>query len=97
MASLKRREKKYHAQYYVAGKQKRVALDTSSFQIAKEKKRKIESAQLRGIENPLPTRTPTADVITAYVDHIRTTKTFRSVRSDLYYFRQAFGPNLPGT
>ena len=48
MASLKIRGSKYYAQYYVAGKQRRVALDTISYQLAKEKVRPIESAFLNG-------------------------------------------------
>ena len=57
MASLKKRGKFYYAQYYVGGRQKRVSLDTSSLQIAREKIRQLESARFKGEPNPLPTRT----------------------------------------
>jgi hypothetical protein len=58
MACLKKRGEKYYAQYYVAGRQKRVNLDTDSYQLAKEKLRKVESALLRGSAMPLPTQSP---------------------------------------
>lgn len=40
----------------------------------------------------MPTRTPIADVVTAYVNHIRTVKTPKSAQTDIYYLRDAFGP-----
>ena len=92
MASLKKRGRTYYAQYYVGGRQKRVSLETASLQMAKHKLRELESSLLQGIENPFPTRTPIADVVTDYIDHIRTVKTERSVRADMYYLREAFGP-----
>lgn len=49
----------------------------------------------RGDDNPLPTRTPVAEVVTAYVEHIQTVKTYRSARTDVYYLREAFGPICP--
>ena len=47
MASLKKRGNIYYEQYYVGGKKKRVSLETSSLQIAKEKLRQHESARFR--------------------------------------------------
>ena len=41
---------------------------------------------------PLPTKTPIADVLTAYVSHIRTVKTAKSAQTDVYYLRDVFGP-----
>ena len=75
MTSLKKRGKTYYVQYYVGGKAKRRSLDTTSLQIAKEKLRQFESAQFRGDDLALPTRTPIADVVRDYVEHIRTVKT----------------------
>lgn len=95
MASLKKRGSSYYLQYYVNGEQRRVSLNTSSVQIAKEKKRQFESAQLRGDDIPLPTKTPLADIVTAYIDHIKQHKTRSSVSSDLYYLRTTFGPLCP--
>ena len=43
MASLKKRGTTYYAQYYVGGKQVRHSLETDSYQLAKEKLRKLES------------------------------------------------------
>ena len=42
--------------------------------------------------SPLPSQTPIADVLTAYVKHIRATKTAKSAQTDIYYLRDAFGP-----
>jgi integrase len=92
MASLRHRNGIYYAQYYVGARQKRVSLRTSSLQIAKERIRQIESAQLRGEGNPLPTRTPIADIVTVYVEHIRQHKTPKSAQTDIYYLREMFGP-----
>jgi len=92
MASLKKRGTTYYAQYYVGEKQVRRCLQTSSFQVAKEKLRKLESSLYRGEEVAGPTKTPTAQVVAAYVDHIHTTKTAHSIRSDLWYLSDLFGP-----
>lgn len=92
MASLIRRNKTYYLQDRLTGKLKRWSLRTDSLQIAKEKLRQYESAKLRGLDNPLPTRTPLPDLLTAYVEHIRTVKTPKSAQTDIYYLREAFGP-----
>jgi integrase len=95
MASLLKRGSVYYLSYYVGGREIRTSLDTDSFQIAKERQRQFESAQLRGENIPLPTRTPIADIVTAYVNHIRTVKTPKSAQTDIYYLRDAFGPMCP--
>lgn len=92
MASLKRRGSIYYAQYYVGGKQRRISLQTGSLQLAKEKLRQLESANARGEDNPLPTRTPIAEIASAYVKHIRRHKTPKSAQTDIYYLREMFGP-----
>jgi hypothetical protein len=93
MASLKKRGECYYLQFYVAGKkQRRLNLDTDSYQIAKEKLRQFESAQARGDELPLATRTPPARILAAYVEHIRTVKPPKSAQNDIYYLRDLFGP-----
>ncbi len=96
MASLKKRGKKYYAQYYVGSKQRRVSLETESKQIAKEKIRKLESAMLRGEDSPLPTKTPIGDIVEEYVNHIRAVKTPKSAQTDIYYLREAFGEVCEG-
>jgi integrase len=92
MASLKKRGPVYYIQFYQGEKQRRISTETESFQQAKEKLRQFESAQARGEDSLLPTKTPVADVLTAYVKHIRATKTAKSAQTDIYYLRDAFGP-----
>ena len=95
MASLKKRGETYYAQYYVGSKQKRVCLGTDSYQIAREKLRRLESAQYRGEENPLPSRTPLPKILQRYAEHIRTIKTEKSAQTDVYYLRTMFGEICP--
>lgn len=95
MASLVKRNKKFYVQWRVGKKLKRRCLDTTSLQIAKEKLRQFESHQYRGEENPLPTKTKLADIITRYVDHIRNFKTEKSAQTDVYYLRSMFGDVCP--
>jgi hypothetical protein len=99
MASLVKRQfhsgPVYYIQYYLGGKQRRVRA-AESFQIAKEKLRQFESAQARGNDLPLPTRTPLVDVLEDYVRHIRTYKTPKSAQTNIYYLQAAFGPICEG-
>lgn len=95
MAGLHKRGSIYYAIYYVGKKQKRVSLETSSLQLAKEKLRQLESALYRGNDNSLPTKTPIADVVTNYIEHMKTRKTAKSVTRDVSYLREAFGPICP--
>ena len=60
MTSLTQRGDGHYIQYRIAGKLKRISTGTTSLQIAKENLRQLESARLRGADNPLPTRTPSA-------------------------------------
>jgi hypothetical protein len=95
MASLKKRGTTYYAQYYVGEKQVRRCLHTSSLQVAREKLRKLESGLYRGEEFAGPTKTPTAQVVATYVDHIRTVKTAHSIRSNLCYTSDLFVRGRP--
>jgi integrase len=95
MACLKKRGKTYYAQYYVGSRQRRVSLHNTSLQVAKEKVRQIESAQARGTDIPLPTRTPLAKVLKAYIQNLNTVKTPRNVQRDIHYLRSTFGPICP--
>ena len=74
---------------------KRRSLRTDNLQIAKEKLRQFESAQVRGDELPLPTRIKIADILSLYTEHVRTVKTAKSAQTDIYYLRQVFGPVCP--
>ncbi len=88
MASLKKRGTTYYIQFYRNGKEVRKSLDTASHQVAREKLRQFESARARGNDDPLPTRTPIAPVVTAYVAHIHQTKTRNGYKVDLWYLRK---------
>lgn len=65
MASLLKRGNTYYLQDRLSGCLTRWSRRTDSPQIAKEKLRQYESAQLRGLDNPLPTRTPIPEAIAA--------------------------------
>ena len=95
MASLIKRGKIYYAQYSVGNKLKRVSLETDSKQIAKEKIRSLETALFRGDDSPLPTKTPISKVVAAYIEHMRTRKTATSIKRDISYLRETFGPICP--
>jgi succinate dehydrogenase/fumarate reductase flavoprotein subunit len=95
MAGLIGRGNIFYIQWYVGKKEKRRSLQTDSLQIAKEKLRQFESARARGDELPLPTRTNLTEIITRYVEHVRTVKTAKSAQTDIYYLRQVFGAICP--
>ena len=95
MASLKKRGKNYYIQYYSGQRQKRLGLNTSNLQIAKEKLRQFESAKVRGEDSPLPTRTPLNKIVDRYVQYIRNVKTAKSAQTDVYYLRTMFGAICP--
>ena len=95
MAGLYKRNGNYYIKYYVGSQIIRKSLQTKSAQIAKEKLRQFESAKAQGNSNPLPTKTPLADIIAKYVRYMRATKTAKSAQTDIYYLRAAFGPICP--
>lgn len=95
MASLKKRGKVYYAQYYQGDRQRRICLQTTSLQMAKEKLRQIESAHYRGTDIPLPTKTPLPKLLTAYVNYLEAVKRPRNVQKDVHYLRSLFGPICP--
>lgn len=95
MASLKKRNGNFYAQWYIGSRQKRASLDTSSLQIAKERLRQLESRLAQGHDDPLPTRTPIGELVAAYVQQIRGVKTFRSAQTDVFYLRQMLGVVCP--
>lgn len=92
MASLILRGPTFYIQFMQSGTARRVSTGTESIQIAKEKLRQFESAQARGDASPFPTRTAIADVLTAFVTHLRATCTPKSAQTNIYYLRDAFGP-----
>jgi integrase len=92
MAWLSKRGSVYYIKFWSNGSTRKTSTGTCSFQIAKEQLREFEAGQARGDLSPLPTKTPIADVLTAYVAYIRTTKTDKSAQTETYYLREAFGP-----
>jgi hypothetical protein len=95
MAYLFQRGRVFYLKHYVGGKQKEISLRTDNRQIAKERQRRFESAQVSGFGNPLPTRTTIAQVLKAYAEHIRTVKTPKSAQNEVYYLRELFGAVTP--
>lgn len=95
MAGLSKRGTMYYAIYNVAGKERRRSLNTSSYQLAKERLRKLESTLACGGEEELPTKTRLRDIVEAYVIHMRNTKTANGAKVDTWYLRSIFGPICP--
>lgn len=91
MASLIKRDHIYYAQYMVGKKAKRVSLDTSSLQLAKEKLRQLESALFRGMDSPLPTKTPLAEIIERYIFQQKARTSERNIQKITTYLRCTFG------
>jgi hypothetical protein len=83
MASLKKRGSIFHIQYYCGAKQIRVSTGTDCLQIAKEKLRQFESAQMRGDHIALPTKTSLPEIVQAYAEHMRAVKNSKE-RPDRY-------------
>jgi hypothetical protein len=93
MAWLSKRGSVYYIKYWLNGRTLKTSTGTEVFQIAKEKLRQFEASVARGnLDSGLPTRTSIADVLTAYVKHIRAVKTAKSAQTDINYLREAFGP-----
>jgi hypothetical protein len=71
MASLIQRPSKsgpvYYVQYWQGTKQKRFRA-SESFQIAKQMLRDFENAQARGEASAMPSKTPVAEVLGAYIE-----------------------------
>ena len=97
MAGLFKRGKIYYAVYYVGGKERRKSLGTTSYQVAKTKLRKLESSIDSGKENQQPTKTPLPDIVSAYIDHMRTIKTKNGLRVDLLVSSGYFRAPLSGS
>jgi hypothetical protein len=96
VASLILRGSTFYIQHMVSGKARRVSTETESRQIAKEKLRQFESAQARGCESFLPTKTPIAEVLDGYIKRIRSAKSPTAAQSEIYYLRDVFGPVCEG-
>jgi len=96
MASLRKRGKVYYASYYLDGKECRKSLETSSYQVAKERLRNFESAVAHGaLDDVLPTKTPVAEIVGDYAAYIKNAKSKNGVKVDFWYLRRIFGPVCP--
>ena len=92
MAGIFQRGKTWYLFYTTVGKkQKRVSLDTPCKQLAEEKLREFESAQFRGASNPLPTKTPLAQIIERYVFQLKARSKEGNVKKVVSYLRGTFG------
>ena len=87
MAFLHKRNKTYSNRHAVGSNQPQDRFTPDR----QRKLRRYESSKLQGLDSPLPTRTLIADVVSAYVQYIRTVKTPKSAQTDIYYLRQTFG------
>jgi integrase len=94
MASLIQRPDSpiFYIQFMAGSRARRISTGTTVLQVAKEKLRQFESAQARGEQLPLASKTSTAELVGAYVLHIRSFKTAKSAQTDIYYLRDIFGP-----
>jgi hypothetical protein len=88
----KDRDEIYYIERSVNGQIIRESTGTHVLQIAKQKLLDAQTAEIRGEDLFKPTRTSIADVLTKYVAYIRTRKTDKSVQTEIYYLREAFGP-----
>lgn len=95
MASLQKRGSVYYARYWLGKKQRMICLHTRSRPMAMDLLRKLECSLVTGDEFPLPTKTPIATVLSAYIAHMRAAKTKNTVKSELFYLRDVFGPLCP--
>ncbi|MEM1331329.1 MAG: hypothetical protein AAGG07_12290 [Planctomycetota bacterium] len=68
---------------------------TDSYQVAEAKLAELEQRLSRGDDQPLPTRTPIAEVVEVYVRDIRQRKTAKSAQVDTSYLQQIFGACCP--
>ena len=97
MASLIKSGKTFYAQFMVGQKAKRISLETESLQLVKDKLRTLESSLYRGNDNPFPTKTPIATVVTKYIENMLTRKTPKSAGKDISILRIAFVQICPPT
>ncbi len=94
-STIKKRGEVHYLHYFENGVRKRLSLGTGSLRIAKEKQRQFDSARVRGNDNPLPTQTPLARIVQAYVRHMQARRTKHGVTSAVSRLRKLFGPICP--
>ena len=91
-SSIKKRGRVFYLHFSENRTRRRVSLHTDSIAVAKERQRQFDSARARGELSRLPTKTPLAEAVTAYVAHMKATRTTHGYTADLSYLRNAFGP-----
>ncbi len=94
-SSLKKRNGIYYLHYIENGVRKRLSLHTNSLRFAQDKQRQFDSARVRGEDTTLATRTPLAEIVSAYIQHMQTRFTKNGFVSDLSVLRKMFGPICP--
>lgn len=88
-SSIKKRGSVFYLRYSEKGVRKRVSLHTGSLQEAKEMQRQFDSARAQGEHNLLPTKTPLATAVDAYIARMKTSRTRHGYTADLSYLRNA--------
>ena len=91
MASIYRRGTTWWIQYRVAGKNVQRSLRTTSEQIARKKKKKIDGLEVAG-KLDLPSKTPMAPFLEAFCGHQRLRNSPTTYRADVSRLRSFFGP-----
>jgi len=94
MAHLFKRGSVYYAQFWHGGRRQRTTLETTKRQVAQHRLRALLSRLERG-EDALPTRTPCADILQRFADHLHAHHRARPLRTDLYRLRECFGSACP--
>lgn len=97
MASLKKRGGVYYAQFYdpQTHKQQRKSLRTPLLGLAKKRLVEVEAGLAAGITDVGPSRTPVAEIVSAYVHHAEVHKKVSTVTAEVSYLRDLFGPICP--
>jgi len=94
MASLYKRGDRYWISYYLDGEHVCKSLRTTILKIAQEKKRKIEYELAIGDLQPV-SKLPLPKILSAFCQHLQTTRTYKSYKNDFSRLRVFFGPICP--
>ena len=94
MASLFQRGKRFYVRVYVDGRARDISTGTTNRKLAEKFRRKLEYEHAAGIVET-ETQTPLGDLITQFVEHLRTRHPTKSAANDLSKLRQLFGQIVP--
>ncbi len=94
MASLFKRGKRYYVRTSVNGNVRDIATKTSNRKLAEKIKQKIEYDNATGVLETA-TRTRLDDLLTSFVEHLKTRLPAKSVANDVSRLRRLFGPIVP--